>query len=311
MKILFLILTAFSLQSAFADPVCDYHFDLNNATFMADDQAQVIRQDIDVFRGQNSPDGRCGIYRLFFSKGLANDYQRRAFAPNGASINYNLHRQINQNGILKDFNDALTGNERIEGLAPNKNTIYLNQFYVSTQGIMGQDFPASGNYTDVVQVSLYGFNENSGNYNFEESGPFTITFVVPKRIMVSLIDEGSVFDESSTSKVMDFGNMTQNQMKGADLRVLSNTPYTVKVSSMNNGNLKHTSGNSVIPYALKSNNTPINLANSANSAVTLGSGGMTTTAGTLYNLKVQITGNVSEKEAGLYQDVITITAIAN
>lgn len=310
MRKLIILFTILMSGMAFADPVCDYHFDLNNATFMADDNAQVIRQDIDVFRGQNSPFGRCSIYRLFFSKGLANSYQRTAVAPNGATIKYNLHPMINQNGILKDFNDAISPNERIEGLAPNKDTIYISPFYISTQGIMGQDFPASGNYTDIVQISLYGFNENSGNYNFEETSPFTITFVVPKRILVSLIDEGSVFDASSTSKVMDFGNITQNQVKGADLRVVSNTPYQVRVSSTNNGNLKHTAGDT-IGYSLKVNDATVSLANSANSPVSIGTGGMTNSAGARYNLKVQISGTTDDKKAGLYQDVITITAIAN
>lgn len=310
MKTLLLALTFILSQNSYADPVCDYHFDLNNATFMAQDTAQVIRQDIEVWRGQNSPSGRCSLYRLFFGKGLANDYQRRAYAPNGASIKYNLHRMINQNGILKDFNDALNANERIEGRAPTKHTIYNEQFYVSTPGIMGQDFPASGNYTDIVNLSLYGYNENSGLYNFEESSPFTITFIVPKRIQVSLIDEGSVFDAASTTKVMDFGNITQNQEKGADLRVLSNTPYEVKISSMNEGKLRHNSGDT-INYLLRINGTPMALGNSANTPVSIGSGNMTTTAGERYNIRVQITGTTEDKKAGLYQDVITITAIAN
>lgn len=310
MRKLILLFALIISPSVFADPVCDYHFDLNNATFMADDQAQVIRQDIEVNRGQNSPAGRCSIYRLFFSKGQANSYQRTAIAPNGSTIKYNLHPQINQNGILKDFNDALNSNERLEGLAPSKDTVYITPFYISTQGILGQDFPASGNYTDIVQISLYGFNENSGNYNFEETSPFTLTFVVPKRILVSLIDEGSIFDASATSKVMDFGNITQNTIKGADLRVLSNTPYNVRVSSTNNGKLKHSAGDS-IDYSFKVNDTSVALDNSANSPVSIGTGNMTTTAGALYNLKVQITGSTDDKRAGLYQDVITITAIAN
>ena len=309
MRLIAMMILFFS-QAALAQPVCDYHFNLENATYMADDSPQVIRQDIGVYRGQNSPSGRCDIYRLFFAKGLANDYQRKAFAPNGASLNYNLHRQINQNGILKDINDALNSNERIEGTAPNKNTIYNNAFYVSTQGIMGQDFPASGNYTDIVQVSLYGYNENSGNYNFEESGPFRITFVVPKRLVISLIDEGSIFDASSTSKVMDFGTISQYQEKGADLRVLSNTPYQVKIASTNNGALKH-SGGDTIGYELRVNNAMIALANSANVPVQIGTGDTTNSAGDRFNLKIKISGTTEEKRAGLYQDVLTITAIAN
>ena len=85
MRLIAMMILFFS-QAALAQPVCDYHFNLENATYMADDSPQVIRQDIGVYRGQNSPSGRCDIYRLFFAKGLANDYQRKAFDPNGASM---------------------------------------------------------------------------------------------------------------------------------------------------------------------------------------------------------------------------------
>lgn len=309
-KLGLLLITLFHNLLAFADPQCNYLFSLNNATYMADDTPQVIRQDIEISRGENSPDGRCEVYRIFFGKGLANSYQRKATAPNGATLNYNLHRQINQSGVLKDFNDALIDNERLEGFAPNRFTTYSNAFYVSTQGLAGQDFPASGNYTDIVQVSLYGFNPNSQLYNFEQNRPFTITFTVPNRIFISLIDEGSVFDASSTSKVMDFGNITENQEKGVDLRVVSNTPYQVKVSSTNNGALKHAEGDT-IDYIFRVNNSPVSLTSSATAPVSIGIGNRTTAAGDRYNIKVRISGSVENKRSGLYQDMITISAIAN
>lgn len=309
MKSLITSFFLFFTLSAMADPECDYHFQVGNATLEIMDNSQVVQQNLTVNRGKNSPDGRCKLYRVFFSKGLANNYQRKAFSDNGSSINYNLHQAINQSGILKDFGDAVTSNEFIEGQAPEKNTNYLNHFFVSVPGLAGNVI-RSGIYSDNIQISIYGFNENSGNYLFEETGTLTVLFFVSKKLQVSLLDEGGAFDPSSTSKVLDFGYLTQNAEKAADLRVLSNGPYQIKISSQNNGRLKLAAGDT-ISYSLKVNNTNVALSGTSSSPVAIGSGTTTTNAGDKFNLKVRITEGTQNKSAGQYQDILTITAIAN
>ena len=287
---------------------CDYQFTISNATIQIEDSAQVIQQNLSVQRGQNSPNGRCSLYRVFFSKGSANSYQRKAFTLSGSTINYNLHRNINMAGVLKDFADAVTGSEYLDGTAPDKNTPYTNRLFISTPG-QDNNVLLAGTYFDIVQASIYGYNENSGNYLFDETDNFTIIFYVPKKVQVSLLDEGAAFDASSTSKTMDFGIMQQNQEKGADLRILSNGNYQIKLSSLNNG--KMVLGTQSVLYTLKVNGTSVALTSSASSPVQIGSGAATSQAGDLYNLKVKINESVANKSAGLYQDVITITAIAN
>lgn len=300
------LFTFWSLTSIAAE--CDYHFSVANATIQIEDTAQVVQQNFSVNRGQNSPTGRCSLYRVFFSKGMANSYQRNAFTVYGSSINYNLHKTINQAGTLKDFADALASNEYVDGSAPDKNTNYTNRFFIASPG-QNNNVITAGTYFDVVQVSIYGYNENSGKYLFDEADNFTVLFYVPKKVQVSLIDEGGAFDASSTTKTMDFGLMTQNQEKGVDLRVLSNGSYQIKLSSLNNG--KMVLGNESVQYSLKVNGASVSLSSSAGSPVSIGSGNQTAQAGALYNLKVKIDESVANKGAGLYQDVITITAIAN
>ena len=292
-----------------AAPDCDYHFQLSNATVEVLEDSQVILQNILVNRGQNSPSGRCGLYRIYFSKGFSNSYQRRAFSLYGSSINYNLHENINQSGVLKDEGDAVNSNEFLQGSAPNKHTTYNKNFYISTPGVL-DNASRSGTYYDILQVRIYGYNQSSGNYLFEESDTFTVVFYVPKKIQISLLDEGGVFDPSSTSKVLDFGILSQNQEKGADLRVLANGSYQIKVSSVNNGKLKLSQGDT-IAYSLKVNNSPVSLLNSASAPVSIGSGNATQSGGDKFNLKVRITESTTHKSAGMYQDVLTITAIAN
>lgn len=308
MKPFLLVFSLIWLSTPIMAAECDYHFTLNNATIQIADAPQVIQQTFSVQRGQNSPFGRCSPYRVFFAKGTSNSYQRTARTIGGASLNYNLHRNINTAGVLKDFADAVSASEFLDGQAPEKQTPYTNRFFISTPGL-NNNVLLAGTYIDLVQVSIYGYNENSGNYLFDEAVSFTVVFYVPKKVQVSLIDEGQAFDVSSTSKTLDFGQMQQNQEKGADLRVLSNGNYQIKISSLNNG--KMVQANQSVLYALRVNGTSVALTSSASSPVLIGSGNATSQAGDLYNLKVRIDENVANKSAGLYQDVITITAIAN
>ena len=287
---------------------CDYGISVANATIQIEDAAQVVQQPFSVNRGQNSPTGRCRLYRVFFSKGLANNYQRSAFSLFNGSINYNLHPSINMSGTLKDFGDAVTAGEYIEGQAPEKNVTYTNRFFVSVPG-QDNNLLLAGTYVDVVQVSIYGYNENSGKYLFDEAANLTTVLYVPKKVQVSILDEGQAFDAASTSKTLDFGIMEQNQEKGADLRILSNGSYRLNLSSLNNGRLVQ--GTNSVAYSLRVNGSSVALTSSAGNPVQIGSGNITGQAGHLYNLKVKITESVANKSAGLYQDVITITAIAN
>lgn len=307
-KIILLTLIFFSLN-VFAAQECDYNFQLSNATIEILDNSQVVQQNFSISRGQNSPDGLCRKYRVFFSKGMANSYQRKAFMQLGPYLNYNLHQLVNQSGILKDFGDAVSANEFIEGNAPDKLTTYTNRLFISVPGT-GSSVLRSGTYYDIVQASVYGFNESSGNYFFEETTNFTVVIYVPKKVYVSILDEGGVFDASSTSKVLDFGNLALNQERGADLRIMSNGSYQLKLSSQNNGNLKLSNGDTVA-YALRVNGSNVSLNGTSNSPVTIGSGDATSSQGERYNLKVRITESTDNKSAGMYQDIITITAIAN
>jgi spore coat protein U-like protein len=306
----FFLLMITMMSFAWADPECDYQINLSSATIEARDLQQVVQQEFSLQRGQNSPAGRCRLFRVFFNKGQANSYQRRATSSDGV-MNYNIHRNINLSGILKDFGDALNENEYLQGEAPEKLVNYTTRYYLSLPGLNSQGPVPSGMYVDTVQVTVYGFNESSGRYLFSTAANFLVTIIVPHKIEVSLIDEGGVFDPSSTTKVMDFGHLKRGQQKGVDLRVVANTPYQVYLSSSNNGVLKLPQKDQ-ITYQLRVNNIPLPLKNSAASPVNMGgSAQRSRTGGDLYNLKVEISDSIEGKKAGTYQDVITLTAIAN
>lgn len=304
MKILILILMGLSFNAYSQN--CVYYLNMQNATVEVLDNSQVIQQPFTLSRS-NSNNSSCQNYRMFFSKGLSNNYQRRAYSLNGNSLLYNLHRTVNQSSILKDKNDAVAVNEYLEGAAPIKDTTYTNNYFISVPGKTGNSIPA-GYYYDAVQASLYTVND--GVLIFETNANLSLLFYVTQVVQVSIVDEGGTFDAGSTSKVLDFGFLTQNAEKGADLRVVSNGSYQLKISSQNNGQLKLSAGD-LISYSLKVNGATINLASSAGTPVQIGTGSATSNAGNLYNLKVKILEATTNKSAGMYQDILTITAIAN
>lgn len=301
-----IILTLFIPKLSWAQ-FCGYNMNISNAILLIEDDEQVIQRDLSLYRSLGNS-GQCRNYRIFFSKGYSNSYQRKAFSLFGRTLKYNLHAQINKAGILKEINDALNASERLEGATLDRNIYYQNRFFVSLPGNEEQSFPPAGYYFDTIQVALYAQQGSSSTFTFDTTENFTLTFVVPRRLVVSLIDEGATFDPDSTAKVLDFGNLTQPQEKGVDLRVQSNTSYQVRISSLNSGSLKHTSG-AAVPYTLKINNSPIGLG--TNSSIKIGSGGLTSAVGDRYNFRVQVNAAASDLPSGLYQDSIIITAIAN
>lgn len=293
--------------TAWADPECDYRLTLSNATVQVTEASQVVELSASLYRGRDSSgSSRCDNYRIFFSKGLANSYQRRAYTILAQYMNYNLHRSNNQIGVLKDFGDAINVNEFLEGASPNRSTTYTEKFYVAVPGLSSTI--SKGIYVDNIQASVYAYKPTSGKYLYEDSATLTVYFFIPSNIDISLVDEGGTFDVSSTSKVIDFGNLEKGQQKGVDLRVVSNSSYKVRLSSANGSKLKGP-GTSVVNYSLKVNGGSVSLP--TNTAVEIGSGWATTNAGDKYNLKFQILDETKNLQSGLYQDNITITAIAN
>ena len=306
MKILILILMGISVNLYAQD--CEYRLNMINTVIEVLDSSQVIQQSFNLNRDNTgSGSSKCSNYRVFFSKGLGNSYTRKAYTLSGTSLNYNLHKAVNQSGVLKDRNDAVTSNEYVEGSAPVRNQNYNNSFFISVPGKANSNI-GSGFYYDVVQASIYSLD--NGVLSLNTTDNLTLLFYVNQTLQVSIVDEGGTFDAGSTSKVLDFGFLTQNAEKGADLRVVSNGSYQIRISSQNNGQLK-LSGNDLISYSLRVNGSTVNLASSAGSPVQIGTGSATSNAGDLYNLKVKIIEATTNKSAGMYQDILTITAIAN
>jgi len=303
-KILFLLL--FCSTFAHAGQDCDFNVTFSQVTAQVLENEQVLQNGINLYRGKD-PLGICATYRLFFSKGSAQSYQRTA-RSSGNSIQYNLHNNINKAGTLKEQTDALSSLEWVDMQAPDKYTSYSVPFYVSIPDLFTQNYPPKGTYTDNINVVIWVIKNN--NYNFDAATNLAISIIVPTRLDISLVDEGGAFDASSVSKVFDFGNLEQNKTMGGDLVVRSNTPYQLKMSSQNGGKLKQGSVGT-LSYLITSNNNNINVSTAGNEVNFANGNGNAGVNGDRYNIKVKINESTTSKVAGLYQDVITITAVAN
>lgn len=303
----YLILFFLGMSSALAQNTCGHNLVLGNATIQIQNGSQVIAQDYTISRSDSS-NGRCSSYKLYFSKGLANSYQRKAFNTGGQTADYNLHQNLQASGTLKDLNDAASNTEFILGTTPDDDVIYSGVFYISVPGLSSQGTLASGTFTDNIIIRVFSVR-NNGTETFEENQPFSVNLLNNVNIEVSIVSEGGQHNPSSTALVLDFGNLATNAELGADIRVSSNTPYQVRLSSLNNGAL--TRNTSSLAYALMVNNTIYSLASSSSTPVTVGNGTATGSTPARFNVKVRITGGTSGLVAGEYTDTITITTIAN
>ncbi|MES2527069.1 MAG: spore coat protein U domain-containing protein [Bdellovibrionota bacterium] len=303
MKFLILLL----LVAGRAYSFCDHTITLGNATIQIQNNLQVIQQSYTI-RREDPSNGRCSRYRLYFSKGIANSYQREAANSTGVRADYNLHQNIQMAGTLKDINDANSSTEYIAGNTPDEKTDYTGSFYISVPGFISQGSLPGGTYTDNIQIRVFSLDNNS-NMEPEEVQPFSVNLLANTTMEISLVDEGGIHNASSTAKILNFGNLATNQEMGADITVSSNTAYQVRLSSLNNGNLKR--GTQTLAYQLRVNNTTYSMTSSAGTPVSVATGSATGTNPARYNVKVKITGATTSLVAGDYEDTITITAIAN
>lgn len=309
MKKMIILLILLSFQ-AWSQSDCGFSINFSNVTAAGLTSDQNLNQTITLNRSLLSPLLNCIDYRFYFGKGNANSYSRMAFNTQGESLNYNLFSTANQSGLLKDYNDATSTSEYLSGSALLRLTNYNETFYVYLPAITTSNFKRAGTYTDIVPINIYNI-KLGGQPNFQKVQNLTLSFVIPQFLHLSIVPEGGTFDVNATALTMDFGSLDLNKELGADLRVVSNTSYQVKLSSQNNGNLKNTSLNSLVSYQLKVGSNTINLTNSATTPVSVASGSLvTSSAGDRYNIKVKIT-ETNLRPAGAYQDLITITTIAN
>jgi|GEM_PF-1418005 spore coat protein U-like protein len=285
---------------------CGYQVDLNYSfSAEADSDEQVVSQATTITRPNNSPTPRCKDYQVYFGKGNSNSYQRKAYSGN-ESISYNIYADASKGSILKDYPDATPG-EFLEGSAPSKNTPYSENYYVSVPDISSIFSRGPGVYVDVIPINYYA-KRNNGNIDFQTSRYISIQIRIPRYVELSLVPENAPHNPNSTSYLMNFGLMSDQEELGADLRVVGNVGFGVLMSSSNGS--KMLNGNSSVDYQIKvgnSNGGYRSLSPAGSLHQVAQSNSSTSLNGKRYNLKVRLGAVDDNLESGVYDDVITIT----
>ncbi len=237
-------------------------------TYTIGDTNPAATNNVTITRTSNS--ANCTDYFLGFTKGGSSTYARLANnASLGTNISYNIYKNSDGTGILKDEVDITSNSETLFGPIA-RDEVITNSYYFIVSGINSSTPPRFGNYTDTFVLKDYHGTWN-GSSTLDDSINVNVTITVPKVIQLALQSSGDVFDSSQTSKILDFGTLEQNEELSLDVKVVSNAGYNVSVSSMNNGKLKHataTGTSALIDYEFFVNNSAQPLSTSPLSIAT-------------------------------------------
>ena len=241
-------------------------------------------------------------FGLAFTKGGSGSYTRTA-----GGLPYQLYQDSGLSHVLKDVPDITSTNDVVMVTLP-PGTNPTNEFYyfdIPYSTATSPNLVAAGTYTDTFIVNAYEGSDPTAFTNPPAtSTPVSVTITVPKMIALALVDTGGVFQDTATTKSVDFGNLSSGQTSRFDLRLRTNAGYSVKVQSTNNGRMKHTSKNSYVDYSLYVNN---NLADPTGSTPVLTGSGQTGINGIGFPVKIVI-GSVGVLPlAGTYKDTVIIT----
>lgn len=241
-------------------------------------------------------------FGLGFSKGGAGSYTRAA-----GSLQYQLYQDSGLSHILKDVPDITSANDVVMVTLP-AGTNPTNEFYyvdIPYSAATTPNLVAAGAYTDSFIINAYeGTDPTTFANPPATSTPVHVTITVPKMIALALVDTGGVFQDTATTKSIDFGNLSSGQVSRFDLRLRTNAGYSVKIQSSNNGKMKHTTKNSYVDYSLYVNNA---LADPTGSTPVITGSGTTGLNGLGFPVKIVIGTLGTLPLAGTYQDTVVIT----
>lgn len=281
---------------------CGYNANVGTFTAALNDNTQVLEHGLSLLRTSNSTPN-CSNFRVYFGKGNANSYERKAFSGSNG-LSYNLYRTVGLGDMLKDFPDAGPG-EFIAGNLPSSNTSFPQSFFVSLPNMTTVFALPPGVYTDVVPINFYAVR-NNGAIEFQTARFLTISIEVPRYVELSLVPENAPHNPTSTSYLMDFGNMTSYQELAADLRIVGNVGFGVMMSSLNGGVLLNNPDS--VAYQIKvgqGSYRSLSPAGSLHQVAQRNAG--TNLEGERYNLRVKLGQLAQGLKGGEYQDVVTIT----
>jgi spore coat protein U-like protein len=246
-------------------------------------------------------------FGLAFSKGGAGSYNRRGSSA-GNLLRYQLSSDIGGSKVLKDVPDITSANDVIMVTLPGDTNPQTITYYfdIPFANATTPTLALAAAYTDNFSINAYEGTDPTAFVTPDASTSVNVTINVPKIISLSMVDTGGVFDESATTKNINFGSVTPGQTSRFDLRIRTNAGYSVTASSSNAGKLKHSVANAFVPYTFYINSVLTDM-----SGVTPAAVGATQTGlgGLGLPVKIVIGTLGALPMSGTYSDSILITAI--
>ncbi len=257
-------------------------------------------QEIPITVRRNNTNHGC-TYFIVFSRGFSSNYNRAMF-KGAASYSYQLYRTFPYTDVLKDLSDVVTSSDMVSDSFPdNAGSMQNTDSYRAVLGSAG--LSPVGLYMDSVTVRLY--EGSLSNYVLRDTANVNISYSVTRSIDLSLVSSGSAFNANSTSMTLDFGTMYTGESRAFDIVIQTNAGYSLAFSSLNGGNMKHTSlSGATIPYLAYVNGSPVALGSSS-TVVATGSG-TSPSGGNRIPVSLAI-GSLSNGVSGNYGDSITVS----
>ena len=145
------------------------------------------------------------------------------------------------------------------------------------------------------------------SFTLAQSVAIQITIPVLTVAALAVVATGGDFDPTATTRLLDFGPLSQGKALGLDWLGRSATGYTLSVQSDHDGALKNLDPTfpDLVPYALTVGGASVTPRTDP-IPVVIRPGAATNAQGNGYPVMVTI-GDPGNASAGNYQDVITIT----
>ena len=236
-----------------------------------------------------------------FSKESNGDSPRQMKGPARTSLAYQIYDNARLAYVLKDLPGANINEVVYSTFEPTRNRKTLDFVVVIPAG----QEAAPGHYHDQVRVTL--FEGNLDQYQQRAERTINIFARVEETADLAILEIGEAFDSRAVSKSIDFDELEEGESQTCDLRVRSNTRYTVSLSSQNKGYLFNTApeDKSRVEYFVTVAGQSISLKGKSDTDV--GGGSNPTTAyGDSFPMKITI-GELGTASFGTYEDELTIT----
>jgi len=250
--------------------------------------------------------GSCS-YFYTISYGSSTSYTNRKISQGSYTIPVNFYSDAAHSKVVRDLPDVTGNNDVISGnLSGGSSSDTLTYYPVMGASATYNRF---GLYSDTYTISLYEGTTSSST--FRNSKTVTFNYTMPKVIDLSLVASGGAFNIVDTSETLSFGTLVTGAARSFDIVLKYNAGYTVKLSSANQGHLKHATLADLVPYSISVNSVTANLVGSNITPVSVVSGtGVSASAGLSLPSTVTI-GSLGTARAGNYSDVITVTVVSS